>query len=47
MSNGFIYVVDAHFIDKIEGKKIPYNIFGHNYTMVQFFKKLNDGKILG
>jgi hypothetical protein len=23
------------------------NIFGHNYTMVQFFKKLNDGKILG
>jgi hypothetical protein len=20
MSNGFIYVVDAHFIDKIEGK---------------------------
>jgi hypothetical protein len=22
MSNGFIYVVDAHFIDKIEGKTI-------------------------
>jgi hypothetical protein len=22
MSNGFIYVVDAHFIDKIEKKKI-------------------------
>jgi hypothetical protein len=22
MSNGFIYVVDAHFIDKIETKKI-------------------------
>jgi hypothetical protein len=22
MSNGFIYVVDAHFIDKIEEKKI-------------------------
>ena len=22
MSNGFIYVVDAHFIDKIEDKKI-------------------------
>jgi len=23
MSNGFIYVVDAHFIDKIEKKKYP------------------------
>jgi hypothetical protein len=23
MSNGFIYVVDAHFIDKIEEKKYP------------------------
>jgi hypothetical protein len=22
MSNGFIYIVDAHFIDKIEEKKI-------------------------
>jgi hypothetical protein len=24
MSNGFIYVVDAHFIDKIEKKKISW-----------------------
>ena len=23
MSNGFIYVVDAHFIDKIEENKYP------------------------
>jgi hypothetical protein len=24
MTNGFIYVVDAHFIDKIEEKKISW-----------------------
>ena len=30
MSNGFIYVVDAHFIDKIEETKYP----GDRFTKV-------------
>jgi hypothetical protein len=32
MSNGFIYVVDAHFIDKIEEKKISWTQVPVNHS---------------
>jgi hypothetical protein len=45
MSNGFIYVVDAHFIDKIEenkypGPKSPASACGSDSWSIQVFEKL-------
>jgi hypothetical protein len=38
MSNGFIYVVDAHFNDKIERKKIlDRSACGQNSILEEFF----------
>jgi hypothetical protein len=34
MSNGFIYVVDAHFIDKIEENKCPGPKYMSKWTQV-------------
>jgi hypothetical protein len=47
MSNGFIYVVDAHFIDKIEENKYPgpkclcllYKTKNEGVIIIELFKK--------